>query len=714
MRRGLILLAFAVVLWPAASLAAAGGPDRDGYEWADSSESGAGVTYEWIDISTSGTELTGLGNDGQSALIPIGFDFVFYGTTYANLYIGADGYLSFITNTQEGLIRQCPGPDIDEPNGAIFGFYQDLDPSEDAGGGIFYETLDSGTGSARFVVSFESIDLFQGSPAFGSDPVTFQMVLYEGTNEIQVNVAESGALSGGPRWSYNTAIGIENDDATIGLSHCPGVIQDSYAVRFFRSTGYGLYPTNQTIFGAPGTTATGEIELVNFSSAEVTASVSAISTRRGWTGTPESTSVTAPADGGVAMVRLDVEIPSTTVGGVDDEFNVTVDVSGTELAADVEVVATFMDDDWQMIDDLPRALQDVQLVTDNTYLYVMGGSYLDTTTDLWTPVDKTYRWSPENNWWDDEAFADMPNTITAGSACFMDGKIYYVGGWDGAAADGTHWSFSPDLHIYDIATDTWSTGAAPPHAMAHANIACHDAANSVYVFNGYADLDDNGDYINRVDGGADWTEPHTFVYSADSDGWTERTPAPDGVSGSAVGLIGTRILLAGGFFDHDTDPTHSGWVTRSTRIYSLSSDSWSSGGWLSTYTSRTAGVVYESQLCAIGGRQSERIDTWECYADPMWVPQIDHLTLARESLGGALLDGHIYVVGGDGGDWVTDRAERWPTADLVPPSPPDDDGEPVAEDVPEPVADVSTDGEADPVEESDGGGGKGCGCSIVS
>ena len=50
----------------------------------------------------------------------------------------------------------------------------------------------------------------------------------------------------------------------------------------------------------------------------------------------------------------------------------------------------------------------------------------------------------------DAAVADFPVPLTAGSACYMSGRIYYVGGWDGAASDGTHWSFSPDIYIYNI------------------------------------------------------------------------------------------------------------------------------------------------------------------------------------------------------------------------------------------------------------------------
>lgn len=716
MRRWMIVWVAVVTCWPGVAEASRAGPDRGGYEWIDSEESGGGVTYEWIDISSSGTPVS-LGNDGESDPATIGFDFEFYGTVYTSIRIGANGYITVISNDQTGLPWHCPLPDVDEPNGAIFGFYQDLDPSETTSGNIYFESIDAGTGTGTFVVTYDGIDLYQDDPPFGSDPVTFQIVLYETTGEIQVNVQESGALAGAPRWSSNTTIGIENEDGTIGIGQCDGTIPDLYSVRFVHSTGYGLFPETQTEFGTPGTSVTFDLELVNFSGAEVTGDVAAASTGVGWTATPESTSVTAPADGGVAAVRITVDVPGDASAGTSDRFDVTVTVSGVDLGAELEVIATFPDDEWQLIDDLPMALQDVQLVADRDYIYAMGGSYLDTSVDMWTPTEKTWRWSPDTNWWLDAGMADLPATITAGSACYMDGRVYYVGGWDGAAADGHHWSYSSEIYIYDIASDTWTEGAPPPHAMAMANIACHDASNSVYVFNGYADLDGNGEYIDREDGGLDWTEPHTRVYSVDSDGWSEREAPPNGVCGSGVGVIGTQILLAGGFFDDEDDPTHSGWVTRTTRIYNTTSDSWDTGGWLSTFRSRCSGVVYEGQLCVIGGRISgDRVASWECYADETWVMQVDALSLPRESAGCSLLDGHIYMVAGDAGGWVTDRSERWPSGDLPPPTPPDDDPDAGTDDEVEPTPDAFDDPDADldPGEESDGGGGKGCGCQIVS
>jgi N-acetylneuraminic acid mutarotase len=707
-----------VLCWSAPSLAGSGGPDRGGYEWIDTLEPSSPVTYGWIDISATGTPVT-LTEDGESAEIPIGFNFDFYGVTYANVRIGANGYITFMSNTYTGIPRHCPLPAVAAPNAAVFGFYQDWDPTEAATGGVYYETIDAG-GTGVLVVTFDNIEIYQGDPAFGSDPATFQILLDEATGSIMVNVADSGGLAGGPRWTYNTVIGIENDTGTIGTGHCPGaIIPDGYAAQFRLSSGYGLYPDTQLVAATPGAATAVDLDLVNFSGTQETASV-AVTPDGSWAASPSSPSVVVAADGGTSTVTIDITPPAGAAAGDRDSFTVTVTIGGEDLSAEIEAVATFPDDDWQVIQDLPRALQDIQMVADDDFLYVMGGSYLDTGTDQWIPLATTYRWSPDTNYWNDGAMADLPGPVTAGSACYMDGHIYFVGGFDGAATDGSHWSFNTDLYIYEVASDTWTTAAPPTRAMAYANIACHDASNRVYVFNGYVDLDDNGEYIYRTDGGLDWTEPQTLIYSADSDVWSEGTAASDGVSGSGTAAIGNNILVAGGFFDDEADPAHSGWVTRGLRIYNTLGDSWSSGGWLSSYTSRTAGVVLDDQFCVVAGRHSDPIGTWECYSNPDWIMQVDQMSLPRESIGAAVLGGHIYVVAGDAGGWVTDRSERWPTAALTPPLIPDDDPDSSTEDDVEPIpdgyddADVIDDPAADPGTDTDTGGkSKGCGCTIA-
>jgi N-acetylneuraminic acid mutarotase len=109
------------------------------------------------------------------------------------------------------------------------------------------------------------------------------------------------------------------------------------------------------------------------------------------------------------------------------------------------------------------------------------------------PVPNTFRYDPETNCWEEDAISEPPVTegIHSHSACYMDGHIYVVGGFDGADDTG-HWYMQPDLLIYSIADDTWTTGTAPTHLVADATMVCD--SGTIYLVNGLTDVDEDGVY----------------------------------------------------------------------------------------------------------------------------------------------------------------------------------------------------------------------------
>ena len=73
-----------------------GGPDRYGYRYIDSIESG-GPRYSWHEFGKDKIKLEGktsIGN-GLTAAYPIGFDFQFYGKKYNRFQISDNGYIIF-------------------------------------------------------------------------------------------------------------------------------------------------------------------------------------------------------------------------------------------------------------------------------------------------------------------------------------------------------------------------------------------------------------------------------------------------------------------------------------------------------------------------------------------------------------------------------------------------------------------------------------------
>jgi len=152
------------------------------------------------DISGTGTPLT-LGDD-QGIVVPIGFSFSFFGSTKTNIGVCSNGYLTFggvLTDYTED-----PIPNTAQPNDLIAVLWDDLNPG--VGGSVHYQTLGTAP-NRRFIAQWTNV------PQYGnSDSNTFQAVLFEGTNCIELRYGTCTLPAG----DYQA--GVENADGTVGLS----------------------------------------------------------------------------------------------------------------------------------------------------------------------------------------------------------------------------------------------------------------------------------------------------------------------------------------------------------------------------------------------------------------------------------------------------------------------------------------------------------------
>jgi len=157
---------------------------------------------------TQGAMLPALADDVYSSAIPIGFPFQFYGTTYNNVWVSTNGYIMF-TAPATGFSDWTPnGPvpnaTMDRP--AIFAVYHDINPN-------YCGTIRTGTfGVApcrKFVVNYDAVCQWSCT----SQQVSAQIVLYEGTNVVEVYIGNKPICAGHP----NTVVGIQNAAGTIGI-----------------------------------------------------------------------------------------------------------------------------------------------------------------------------------------------------------------------------------------------------------------------------------------------------------------------------------------------------------------------------------------------------------------------------------------------------------------------------------------------------------------
>lgn len=152
-------------------------------------------------------------DDFYSEVIPLDFDFEFYGQTYNELVIGTNGVISFDTSLASGY---CPWnfeedvPDINFPiKNAILAPYQDYNPG--ISGELNYATYGTAP-NRRFVLNLYQLPLFACNDLFN----TIQVVLYETTNTIDFYLEEKTACI---TWNdANAVLGIINEDGTLGLT----------------------------------------------------------------------------------------------------------------------------------------------------------------------------------------------------------------------------------------------------------------------------------------------------------------------------------------------------------------------------------------------------------------------------------------------------------------------------------------------------------------
>ena len=106
-------------------------------------------------------------------------------------------------------------------------------------------------------------------------------------------------------------------------------------------------------------------------------------------------------------------------------------------------------------------------VTDGTYIYVFGGgdSVGGFYNDLW-------RWDPATETW--TQLANMPTGKQNIQGAYWNGKIYVPGGFNASG-------HITENAIYDIATNTWTTGAPLPATQTGTNVAFN---NKIYNFGG--------------------------------------------------------------------------------------------------------------------------------------------------------------------------------------------------------------------------------------
>lgn len=170
-----------------------------------------------IPALTGGTPTNLTIDDRWTNAIPLDFEFNYYGNTYDNIVIGANGQISFNTTLAGGFngwnmdpTDMIPTNDASFPFNTIFGAFHDLNPATNADPDRINYFV-TGTAPYRiFVLNFNMVPHFSG--ACSAITTTQQILLYESLNVIDVNLVNKPIC---PTWNDGLAVvGLQGNDLT--------------------------------------------------------------------------------------------------------------------------------------------------------------------------------------------------------------------------------------------------------------------------------------------------------------------------------------------------------------------------------------------------------------------------------------------------------------------------------------------------------------------
>ncbi|WP_374089091.1 cadherin-like domain-containing protein [Methylomicrobium lacus] len=183
---------------------------------------------------------------------PVAMDFAFdyFGSAITSFWVNSNGVIGF--GDPNGDYSNTDLPNANTPNNALFVFWDDLVTGS---GNVAYTYIPPGdpnntTGHGLLVVQWNAVQLIGGS-----EPMTFQAILTEDTNQIQFNYLDMG---GTPMGSSAT-VGIENADGTAALqySYSEALVEAGLTITY-TPDGLGGYTSEvSSVNGSDGLNLTG-------------------------------------------------------------------------------------------------------------------------------------------------------------------------------------------------------------------------------------------------------------------------------------------------------------------------------------------------------------------------------------------------------------------------------------------------------------------------
>jgi N-acetylneuraminic acid mutarotase len=432
--------------------------------------------------------------------LPIGFSFSFFGNTYTSFNISSNGFIGFSPGTWHGCCSGYPIPSADGLNNLIAAAWTDLYPL--GGGGVFYETR--GRAPDRYlVVAYEHLPWYRD---FGTNAVTTQIILYEGTNVIEIHTTNQSA-------GHIYTQGVEDASGT-HAAFVAGRVAANYgltndAVRF---TLGNFWNARAPLPSARRALAVGAANGLVFAIGGLNSAGSAISSVMGYNPSTNSWSSKAALPA------------SRSTGNGAATINGTIYVAGGQDAGGGLTRTLFAynasTNNWTTRANMPVASGCGGSAVIGGKLYVFGGC-TSTSTGGQTAAKLLQRYDPSTNSWAPLPSAPAMHFQPAVGA--ISGKLYVAGGNNGSGTAVGR------LDVYDPGTNSWSTKAMMPTARVAAGAAV--MGGKLHVIGGR----NGGTYLNAVES-----------YDPMTNTWTPRAALPTARASLGAGVTNALIYAIGG------------------------------------------------------------------------------------------------------------------------------------------------------------------------
>ncbi|MFD4260810.1 S8 family serine peptidase [Streptomyces sp. NPDC058534] len=268
---------------------------------------------------------------------------------------------------------------------------------------------------------------------------------------------------------------------------------------------------------------------------------------------------TAADPGKVPSIEVETKV---TPGWIEPRTDAPAAPATQPDPAAVSAAASTGGDNWSTIAPYPTSLMDPSIGVHDGKLYSVGGFDGARTTPKGFVYDNiNQRWDP---------LPDLRAARQRASAAFIDDKLYITGGWD------NNGKLVGLTEVYDPKAGTWTGAATPPQGYAAAGTAALDG--KLYMVGGC------GPANGTLEGDCGRTDVQ--VYDPASDTWSNVADYPVSAGWVTCGPIAGKLYCAGGMNSrkglvkeaYTYDPVHDHWSPIAPLPVPAWASAYSSGG----------------------------------------------------------------------------------------------------------------------------------------